>query len=215
MPNKRSGSDGGMPSPEIKKQRLTPSIEDKVHEVAIKREAEASPSASTAAPPSPLAPGFSDLPDDNAPEDTNTPQDPLPCSECAQKLFSEGPGGEIIGPLKCLYSDEEEPCSECTRLNLPCTHLTWPARATAAEIQKMKPGRKALKATQALSARLKSVWKVLDRTDAKLTELRNINRNLFRVVNELRESNSKEPLDLGYLEDFSSAWDETEDGKYE
>jgi predicted P-loop ATPase len=79
----------------------------------------------------------------------------------------------------------------------------------------MKPGRKALKATQALSARLKSVWKVLDRTDAKLTELRNINRNLFRVVNELRESNSKEPLDLGYLEDFSSAWDETEDGKYE
>jgi hypothetical protein len=78
MPNKRSGSDGGMPSPEIKKQRLTPSIEDKVHEVAIKREAEASPSvslsqpgpsqkdirlimiqASTAAPPSPLAPGFS------------------------------------------------------------------------------------------------------------------------------------------------------------
>jgi predicted P-loop ATPase len=79
----------------------------------------------------------------------------------------------------------------------------------------MKPGRKALKATQPLSARLKSVWKVLDRTDAKLTELRNINRNLFRVVNELRESNSKEPLDLGYLEDFSSAWDETEDGKYE
>ncbi|KAL2845135.1 hypothetical protein BJX68DRAFT_269323 [Aspergillus pseudodeflectus] len=215
MPKKRSGTDGGMPSRGIKKQRLTPSIEDKIHEVAIKREAEASPSALTAAPPSPLAPAFSDLPDDNAPEDTNIPQDPVPCLECAQKLFFQGPGRKIIGPLKCIYSDEEEICAECTRLKIPCNHLIWPARETAVEIQKMKPGRKALKATQALSARLKSVWKVLDRTDAKLTELRNINRNSFRVVNELRESNSKEPLDLGYLEDFSSAWYETEDGKYE
>jgi hypothetical protein len=82
----------------------------------------------------------------------------------------------------------------------------------------MKPSQEALKATQAFSARLNATWNIYHQTDRMVWELRNINRNVFRVVNELRESTSKKPLNMGYLEDYSFAWEEAEDaenGKYE
>ncbi|KAL3441060.1 hypothetical protein BJX65DRAFT_14735 [Aspergillus insuetus] len=153
--------------------------------------------------------------DDNGLEDTDTPEERVPYAECAKKLSIKGPGGRIISPLQCNYSDEDDPCSECIRLGINCNHLMWTARETALEIQKMKPGQAALKATQALSARVKGVWEIHHQTDALLWELRNINRNVFRVVNELRESNSKRPLHLGFLEDWSEAWDETKNKKDE
>ncbi|KAL2796687.1 hypothetical protein BJX66DRAFT_335671 [Aspergillus keveii] len=209
MSNRRSHSDNALPSREIKKQGRISSMEDTVHEPKIKREAEASPSVLHAVPPASPPAVLPDHLDDNptkASSDADTRPQLIPCVECAERLFSESPDGTLVGPLQCIYPDDDTACDECIRLDLPCNFLILPARATAARIQVMKPGKEAREASQDFADRLRATWAIYDETNGVVRELRDINRNVFRVVNELRENASKLPLDPGYLKDYWDAW---------
>ncbi|KAJ0425973.1 hypothetical protein BJY00DRAFT_308099 [Aspergillus carlsbadensis] len=74
----------------------------------------------------------------------------------------------------------------------------------------MEPNTDALEATRVFASWVQAAEEYHYQTNDTLRELQNLNYNIFRMLNELREAASKPALDLGYLEDYSDAWDEAE-----
>ncbi|KAL3494401.1 hypothetical protein BJX62DRAFT_234277 [Aspergillus germanicus] len=200
MSNKRSHTDSALPSRSRKKQRVIITIEDDNSDQEIKTEVLSSSSAVNS-PTSPVQPSASSVvsrPQNdesfNRSSDAAPPEHPLPCLECAKKLLSKDASGNIIGPLRCVYPDYDHRCSECIRLGIDCNYLIWPARERVVAIQKMEPNERALKAIRRLVYKLRAAYTDYWQTSELLTQARNINCNIFRVLNELREACPEEPF---------------------
>jgi hypothetical protein len=60
--------------------------------------------------------------------------------------------------------------------------------------------------TEAFERRLEEAFRRRDKVDASVQALRNLNRSLFLMLNELREANHKPAVSVEECEDWEGFW---------
>lgn len=111
--------------------------------------------------------------------------------------------------MECVSRGAGRPCVRCARLKKPCLPLPGPALAEVARLQALPPSQEAVKATDDLTKHIEEATNrlgKLNKVHPCLAALRDINRNLFRLVNVQRELGGMEPLPEGDLVDWESLW---------
>lgn len=101
------------------------------------------------------------------------------------------------------------PCVRYARLKKLCLPLPGPARAEVACLQALPPSQEVVKAIDDLTKYIEEANNRLGNLNKVylcLAALRDINRNLFCLVNVHRELGGIEPLPEGDLVDWESLW---------
>ncbi|KAL2827484.1 hypothetical protein BJY01DRAFT_255666 [Aspergillus pseudoustus] len=132
---------------------------------------------------------------------------PIPCVECAKKVFAWGNDGKVTGPNECLFNEVDLACVHCVEQGMEefCEPLPRPCHAMFVRLRAMKPDLKAYAAALEFEEELQDALNAWNKNPV-VQELRVLNRNLLRLVNVHLEAASKEPLGDEHLEDWTGFW---------
>ena len=132
----------------------------------------------------------------------------VPCVRCAKRIWSRSGGSEglVDGPLVCVLRGPGKPCERCQRLKKVCRPLPPPCRPEAARLAGLEAGMGAVKEAEVFEKRLEEAFRRRDKVDVSVQALRNVNRSLFLMLNELREANHKPPVSVEECEDWEGFW---------
>ncbi|KAJ0425972.1 hypothetical protein BJY00DRAFT_308098 [Aspergillus carlsbadensis] len=144
----------------------------------------------------------------SADESSSTSAD-IPCIECARMPFQECDDG-VIRPNYCVFDHPNEECMRCIENNEICQLLPQPFRSIYGRLMAMTPDFKALVAGKDFAMELKNARDASYRENEVVTQLKVLNRNLLRLLNDRRESMSKDPLGDENLLGWTRVWEDSE-----
>ncbi|KAL2845134.1 hypothetical protein BJX68DRAFT_269322 [Aspergillus pseudodeflectus] len=133
----------------------------------------------------------------------------IPCIECAKRAFQECNDG-VIRPNYCVFDDPSEDCMRCVDKEEDCEPLPQPFRSLYNRLQAMNPDFAALAAAEDFGKELQKRHDAILQENSVATQLKVLNRTLLLLLNDRRESASKERLGEEHLVEWIRGWENAE-----
>ncbi|KAL2796688.1 hypothetical protein BJX66DRAFT_335672 [Aspergillus keveii] len=133
----------------------------------------------------------------------------IPCIECAQIAIQQEDDGEIR-PYHCVFDNQSERCDRCVADGDVCEPLPQPFCGVYGRLMAMNLDSKALSASEDFLEELKRGLDARQTEKSVATQLKVLNRNVLRLINDRRESASKELLGDEHLLEWPRIWEDSE-----
>ncbi|KAL3494402.1 hypothetical protein BJX62DRAFT_234278 [Aspergillus germanicus] len=143
----------------------------------------------------------------SAPVSAENPSSASP--DCAERAFQEGDDG-VIRPNYCIVDEPGARCMRCWDNEQDCEPLPQAFHSMHGRRLAMNPDSKALAAAEDFAVELRKALEASEEEDSTATQLKVLNRTLFLLLNDHRESASKEPLGEEHLVEWAHGWENAE-----